>query len=345
MKFGNIDKVILFGGSSLLSEFAQYLFHEQKVKVVVFSSKRHLDEVHGKNNETMAELLKNAGIFFFSSNNINISLPLRREITKNTLGIAFGAAWIFEKRIAQLFKQNYLLDFMGIDLPRYRGGAHWTWQILHRNKKGCLNLQVIYGGKEKFHRGEVLKQWEYSLPSHLKTPKDYFNFIVETKGYDFLIEFWRELKMGKNFSPQVLNEKKSSYYPPLFTRRHGAINWDWSGEDIFLFLNAFDDPYDGAFTWWRGKKVFLKGASLSAEEEDYHPFTSGIIVRKNMNHICIATKGKLLCVRSVRDEAGKDMIPSIELGERFVTPPDEFYKSLNFQAVYDAKGLICKKKR
>ena len=306
------------------------------VELIVFSAARHLNEE--LNGGTLKRLLEEQSVRYFESEDINTDPRLKNQITTNTLGLALGAAWVFEKQTVALFAENHLLDFMGIDLPRYRGGAHYTWQILHGNKKGCANLQIILGGGETFHRGPIIKREEYHLAENLKMPKDYFDFIVGRE-VSFLQKFLREVADGGEFTPTALYENESSYYPSLFTKMHGLINWGWSGKDIFLFINAFDEPYPGASTFVNGKKVFMKECILLPEQEVYHPFTSGIVVRRNDEGIFVATVGNLLLIKKVSDERGNDMAGEIKLGDRLHTPSFELDKAMGFNALYDAGGL------
>lgn len=338
MKFKSIKKIILFGGARLLAEFSSELVKNPKIDLVVFSAPRHLSESVISDSLSLRAVLEKNKIRYFNSRDINKDSRLRKEVTKNTLGIAIGAAWVFDKKTVSLFAKNQLLDFMGIDLPRYRGGAHYTWQILHQNKKGCANLQIIHGGEETFHKGEILKRKEYKLSPFLHKPIDYFNFIVK-KETIFLKGFLRELKRETNFSPQKLEESHSSYYPLLSTAKQGFIDWSWSGRDIYLFINAFDNPYGGASTHLNGHRVFLKDGHLLPSQEKYHPFTSGVVVRKNKDGIFIATQGNLLQVKTVLNVKGRDWMSSVTAGDRFFTPSSTLDKAMNFRAVYTSQGL------
>lgn len=338
MKFKPIKKIILFGGARLLAEFSCGLVKNSKIDLVVFSAPRHLSESVTSDGLSLWTVLEKNKIRYFNSRDINKDSRLRREVTKNTLGISMGAAWLFDKKTVNLFSRNYLLDFMGIDLPRYRGGAHYTWQILHQNKNGRANLQIIHGGEETFHKGEIVKRKEYKLPPTLHKPIDYFNFIVEEE-IIFLREFLRELKRGTSFSPKKLDESHSSYYPFLSTVKHGFINWSWSGRDIYLFINAFDHPYGGASTHLNGSRVFLKDSYLLPPQEKYHPFTYGVVVRKNKDGVFIAARGNLLQVKTVLNVKGSDCISFVMPGDRFFTPSSILDKAMGFRAIYTSQGL------
>jgi len=342
MKFKPIENLILFGGSRILADFVLYASRNLPYQLAVFSSKRHLDEtVPAKvpgSRKTLRQILKQNHTLFYESADINRDKHLRRLARSASLGIAFGAAWIFEKKTVKLFRRNHLLDFMGIDLPRYRGGAHYTWQILHGNLKGCANLQIIRGGAASFHRGEILKRQEYTLPAKMVHPIDYFNFMAK-KETAFLKEIFQELRRGKNFQTAKLDESQSSYYPFLSTITHGWINWGWTGRQIWQFVRAFDEPYAGASTFFDNGQVRLKACTLLEAAENYHPFTSGVVVRKDKTGVSVAALGALLHFKIAMDEKGKNLMPKILPGQRFYTPASKLDEALRFNAVYNAQGL------
>ena len=343
MTHKNIDKLILFGGSRLLADFVRYAKRGLSYELIVYGSKRHLDEKIPGDRRTLRQVLEKERVKFFESPDINRDKNLKGLVGKKTLGIAFGAPWVFEKKTTRLFRPGYLLDFMGIDLPRYRGGAHYTWQILHQNLEGCANLQIIRGGKETLHRGEVIKRLEYDLPARVRRPIDYFNFMAK-KELLFLKEFFRELRQNKNFKISKLNEAQSSYYPFLSTREQGFINWNWSGEQIARFINAFGEPYAGASTYFDSNKAYVQECLLLNAPERYHPFTAGLVVRKDKKGVYVAAVGALLHFRTVLDEKGKDVTRKIELGQRFYTPHGDLDRAMTFRAVYNAQGQIGGKK-
>ncbi|MBI3290809.1 hypothetical protein HYZ76_00840 [Candidatus Falkowbacteria bacterium] len=340
MKFNKIDKIILIAGSFLLSELVKSLPKDAKSKIVVFSAKRYLDE-KVPNISLKKVLIKNK-VKFYQTADINTDQKFKREITKNTLGIAMGS-WEFDKKTAKLFAKNHLLDFMSIDLPRYKGGAHHSWRILHQNRVGCINMQLIHGGAETFQKGEVIKRTEFDFPKKLMKPIELYNFSLKQE-VEFMKNFLQEVNQRKSFKPLKLNEDQSSCYPFLYTRSHGLIDWRLSGEAIYLFINAFDEPYAGASTYLGDKKVYLKDCALFSPQEKYHPFTSGIVIRKNKKGLFVCSVGSLLRIKKVLDEKGKSLIDSVKPGDRFYTLQDKLDQAMTFKAVYDAQGLRGGKK-
>ena len=91
---------------------------------------------HG--NCTFKEELEKNKLDYLITDKINSSKVIKL-IKKGSLGIGFGEVWTFKKSFIKLFSGN-LFDFMGIPLPKYRGGAHYTWAILNNEK----NWDVIF---------------------------------------------------------------------------------------------------------------------------------------------------------------------------------------------------------
>jgi methionyl-tRNA formyltransferase len=337
MMYDQINKIILFGGSKMFCDAVRISSKQSNLKLFCFCAKRHLDEKIDS-RETLRQFLTRKKIAFVESVDINTEEKLKQIVDDRTLGLAFGAAWIFTGKTVRLFKKNQLLDFMGIDLPNYDGGAHYTWKILNQNKKNGAYMQVIKGGERLFHQGEIVKGEKYKLPQNLKRPIDYFNYITKIES-KFLNQFLTDVAAGDDFSFKKLNFDQGTFYPFLSSINQGFINWSWSGKNILLFINAFDDPYVGASTFMNKRRVFLKDASLLKTPEKYHPFTAGIVLRKNNQGLFIAALGGLLNIKKINDAQGRDALRDINKGDRLYTPYCILDEANFYSASYNAKGL------
>ncbi len=331
MKFDKIDHIVLLGGARLMAEFAPHVKKNYKVTAVL--SPRHAVE-KVDSAENLEQSLKKNGVTVLIVEDINRAPELEKIITPATLGIGLGPAWSFEKKIIDKFGGR-LLNFMGIRLPRYRGGAHYTWQILNRSKIGACNLQVI---AEDIDHGAVVKSKEYLLSASARIPKDYFDAAMKEE-ISFLDEFLAEAKSGKEFAPIKLDESIAEYYPFLSTAKQGFINWNWLPEDVEAFICAFDEPYAGASTFLDGKLVRLKNCELDKKVKPFHPFNTGVVFRVWKNEIYIATTQGALIVKDLRDENGKDIMKEVHVDQRFYTPSKYIDEAMGFHAEYSAKGL------
>lgn len=337
MRFGVIDKVILFGGAPLLVATAKHL-RVLGMQVSIYTSPRHATEPLEATGVTLAQALQRLDMPFVCTDDINRESGLLSEITESTLGIGMGEAWSFSREVIAHFG-GHLLDFMGIPHPRYRGGAHYTWMILHQNLQGGCNLQVI---NEKMIQGEydsgaIVKSRSYAFPEWVKIPQDYFDAAVPEE-VNFIQEFLDEVRAGRDFPLQEPDESRSLFLPRLNTMTQGWIDWTWTGKEIERFICAFDSPYAGASTHILGVRVHLKSAILDKDEQPFHPFQSGLITRSTAEEgLVIATRSGHLKVKSISPASGETLVRSPSVGDRFVTPASKLETALTYRASYGSK--------
>ena len=336
VNFGFIDRVALFGGSQLVGALCLSLAR-RGLSIILFSSMRHLDDAVEMDGSTLRQVVERLNIPYCSTDDINVEPALSGFVTLSTLGLAGGAAWVFEEQTAALFSGR-LLDFMGIALPQYRGGAHHTWRILRKSRQGCCSLQVIHGGRETFHKGEIIKRREYTYPTSARIPQDYSDAATPQE-LAFLEEFLEQVAQGDDFELQPLQESFSTYFPFLYTLKHGFIDWSWGTEEIERFICAFDSPYVGASTFVEGQRVFLKNCYAEYSDGGFHPFLVGLVYRRTDGALYVATHDGTIVVRSVGGESGQNPLESIQLGQRFYTPRSVLEEALQFDAVYGTRGI------
>src|SRR5262249_31924544 len=148
-------------------------------RVGIYTSPRHAAEPLEGDGVSLGQALTSLGFDFAVREDINADAALPGLITPNTLGIGMGEAWSFSAALIDRFGGR-LLAFMGIPLPRYRGGAHYTWMILRGDRQGACNLQVINTDmiQGECDTGEIVKTRPYRFPESARTPADYFRAAV-----------------------------------------------------------------------------------------------------------------------------------------------------------------------
>jgi methionyl-tRNA formyltransferase len=338
MNFGKITKFILFGGGKLMSEFA-LMTKDYGYETFIFTSPRHLTDNLSTGGESLKDILESNHLKYFSTENINEVHCLRDIIDEGSIGIGFGESWSFSKDIIDQFGGK-LIDFMGIRLPQYRGGAHYTWQILRRNRIGSCNLQLINENmvQGEFDSGEIIKSKEYFFPPTARIPVDYFETSIKEE-IAFLKEFLDEIKKGREFNLIRLQENFSIYFPRLCTKKHAYINWTWDTQDIETFICAFDDPYSGAMTFFNREMVILKKCFAEYNDSKFHPFQSGLIYKIDEKAIYVATLSGTLIIKDIFNEEGKNIMSRLKTGYRFYTPQSIIEEAMQFAAHYDSSGL------
>jgi methionyl-tRNA formyltransferase len=330
VNFGDIDAFVFFGGGPLLPEAAERMAADG-CRVAVFTSPRHLGEEVAA-GVTLEGALERADIPTFEVKDVNDEPRLAEHVSGSTLGVALGPAWIFGAGVCALFGERFV-NFMGIDLPRYRGGAHHTWQILQGNRIGAVNMQLI---NDVVDSGAIVKHGQFLYPADARVPADYFA-AAEPVSREFLLEFLDEVRAGADFVEQPIQEKLAQHFPYLSTDDQGWVDWSWHVEEVTRFVNAFGDPYRGASTVYEGERVRLLGARMETGDGPFHPFMAGLVYRVTADAAWVCARGGSLVLQRIVAEDGTDV--EVRVGRRLHTPRETLERALRFRAVYTGAGL------
>lgn len=339
VKFEFTNNYILIGGGIQLAEFAKSLIHKKK-KVTVFSGKRHANEILPIANIPLSEFLSNLNIKLICPIDINIDPIFLSHSKMNSIALGFGETFKFNKIIINNFKFR-LLDVMGIPLPQFRGGAHYSWMIMMENKKSAIHLQEITTNtvQGEFDDGVLIKSKEYFFSESANTPQQYFEEALKHE-LNFLNDFVDEVDQNVTYQTNTIDENKSLFMPRLHTITNGWVNWHWNGNDICNFINSFSTPYPGSSSLFDEKKVFLKDCELIKCEFNFHPFQSGLIYHINNNAIHVAVSGGALAIKYMGDDKGRINYSSKMLGKRIYTPIKLIEDSMFTQPKYDSNGIL-----
>lgn len=328
MRFGKVDTFLLLGGGVLLSESAVKL-KEAGYTVLVVTSQRHFQETISNTGYALGQHIESHGVEYFVSNEVNVDQRVITRITPRTLGLSLGAAWIFRKDFIDQFERK-LVNLHGARLPQDRGGGSLSWPILRDNRLGfCLIHQVDAG----VDTGPIVKYREFFYPTWCRIPKDYQQVYVQ-ENRKFLTEFFGEVRNEAEFRCIDQLEYLSTYWPRLSTEHHGYVDWSWSLRDLERFVCAFDEPYRGASSFVKGRRVFLKSCFVSFADGAFHPFQKGLIYRKSEEAIFVATEEGTLIIQCVVDEEGRDVKEKIRVGDRLHTPMELLERAKQFRAEY-----------
>ena len=189
-------------------------------------------------------------------------------------------------------------------------------------------------------QGDVLRHEYFDLPSSVRLPKDYFDANFEI-GVAFLSRVLDDMKRGVAFEriPYAGFNARRLYFPRLYTKENAYIDWRWSGSDIERFCNAFDDPYPGAATFWRNREVRLHDIRFTRLGERFHPYISGLVVRKLAGMIWIAVQDGLIELSSLTATDGESVIFAVREGDRLATPDERLWHGANYSAKFTSHGI------
>ncbi len=313
---GSVDKIIFIGGGKLMLESIQ-IAQNMGFITDAFLAERHASEMIDS-HYTLQDKLIEIKLPFKILNNVNqINELMINNHSKGCFALCFGPAWIFPNEIIEKFNAG-MYNYNGIPLPKYLGGAHYTWQILNNFRRTGSHIQKITSDVD---RGELLMSSENELPSNVKLPVDYF---LENKkfGLDFIKKFLIRVRDNDVFNLTDFStiNKNRLYFPRLITKENGWIDWSWSGIDILYFCNAFSFPYSGASTFYKDARIFLLKLEhhLDDEHQRFHPFCSGLIIHVEPTYFCVAVSDGILKITSWKFDGDKENI-LIKEGDRLHT--------------------------
>jgi len=240
------------------------------------------------------------------------------------LFISGGAPWLFKSDFLKAFEPDGIFNLHGTPLPQDRGGTIVSWLILNKKRLGIAAIHKMTASPDE---GPILDFKEFIYPSNCVLPQDYlleYNCQIEDLAWEICLKYEQGiLDLNQtNQQPSYL----STYWPRLSSKINGAIDWSLEGDEIDRFIKAFDDPYPGAFTYWRDKKIILK-KSFFQYDSNYHPSQWGMVYRKRITsefrYLAVAVKSGSLIIREVQDEEGNDLFNSILEGDRLYTSSHE----------------------
>lgn len=317
VNFGRIASLVFVGGGNIMLKTMQTARFKGFVVGAILAP-RHATEVIVSGQTLMAELQRlNIPVCIVQTAS-DVDPHCLGEGFTSSLALCFGPAWIFPDAVLERFHHG-MLNFNGIPIPHYLGGAHYTWQILNGHRGAGCHIQQITGDVD---RGDLFLSKTFELPDDVATPGDYFR-ENEEYALHFLECFLDQLIAEQDFKVRPFADVNNHrlYFPRLITSENGWIDWSWSGNQIVAFCNAFGPPYRGAATKLNGRRIYLKRVVFVAEPShpDFHPFCSGLIVRSFGDSFFVAVTGGLLQVDSHEFDEQDGAVVRIREGDRLFT--------------------------
>lgn len=315
---GPIRRLLLLGGGDLLFRLAE-MGRRRGLAVDVMTSPDQSKEKLPGTGRSLVAALREIGIKPGVVTKFDQPETARRiGDTQATFVLSVGARWIFRPEKIERWFGGKLFNLHGTRLPQNRGGGTWSWQILMGNRFGFCQLHLVDAGIDT---GPLVVSEEFLYPPACRTPQDHIAHAAEQ--YVRLIgELLDSMKARpREFVCRAQPEYLSTYWPRLDTAAHGWIDWRWDAALLERFICAFDEPYGGAQTLWKGRTVRLKRAFASREDQPFHPFQSGIVYRTNKRWLCIAADGGSIVVEDLRDGKGASVLSEVRAGDAFTTPP------------------------
>lgn len=295
--------IILLGQNSILQSLMER-FHEEGIDCLLFGNDPELKLLGYSSLQSVNDLLKEL-------------LPYKGQ----SLILSGGAPWLLKADFLQQFEPQGILNLHGTPLPQDRGGTIVSWLILNQKRIGVAAVHKMSPSPDE---GPLLRYREFIYPAQCILPQDYldvYNQQIEDLAWDLALAYSKGLLDTSYYHNQP--HYLSSYWPRLSAKVNGAINWAWEGDEIERLIRAFDNPYPGAYTFWRGKTVHLKKCFFQYDSH-YHPLQWGMVYRSRSlqtgGYLAVAVKGGTLYIQEATDQEGESVLEFIQEGDRLNTP-------------------------
>ena len=170
-------------------------------------------------------------------------------------------------------------------LPKYRGRTPHVWAIINGETKTGITAHIIDAGCDT---GQIISQIEIPIEQDdtgatilAKYAEAYFPLVKKV------------LKDIQNnqLNLTVQNEEDATYFGKR-TPADGEINWNWTKEAVRNWIRAQANPYPGAFTFYKGKKIIIDKSSFS-EVPVTDSQVNGEIIQVNPNVVVKVKNGAI----------------------------------------------------
>ena len=181
------------------------------------------------------------------------------------------ADFLFSCYYRHLLKQPLLalpgrgaLNLHGSLLPRYRGRCPVNWVLINGETETGVTLHYM---EEKPDKGDIVGQKRVAI-----TPEDtaltLFARMTAATGA-LLQEAYPLLRAGQ--APRLPQDQGRASYFGGRRPEDGLISWDKDAIAVYNLVRAVTHPYPGAFTFFKGQKLFIWGGKPQADPKEASP--------------------------------------------------------------------------
>ena len=200
-------------------------------------------------------LAQQYGVPLWGINNINDpDVVMQMQALEPDYIFVVGWSQIVKRAVLDLPTQA-CIGFHPALLPQNRGRAVLPWTILQGLRRSGATLFYLDEGVDS---GDILIQKAFAVEPD-ETARTFYNKVIA-----MLREMIREalplLEDGN--PPRHPQDHSKATYCAKRTPADGLIDWQWPADQIWTLIRAVGEPYPGAFTFHRGRKLIVWEAVL-----------------------------------------------------------------------------------
>ncbi len=142
------------------------------------------------------------------------------------------------------------LNLHGSLLPKYRGRCPVNWVLIHDERESGVTLHYM---EEKPDRGDIVAQRRVSITDD-DTALTLFHKLTGAAAA-VIRDTYPLLRAGR--APRIPQNHTAASYFGGRRPADGQIDWARPARAIFNLVRAVTHPYPGAFTSWRGRRLYV----------------------------------------------------------------------------------------
>ena len=290
----NSHMKVIFIGSQTIGYNCLKKVLELGIEVpIIFTMKA---EPHEKWEHSVDEIALQKQIPLYVCSNLSVKDHLEIMNTVQPEAI-FVVGWrkIIPAEILEVPKYGSIAFHASL-LPKLRGFAPINWALLLDEKQTGITAFYMDSGIDT---GDILAQKEIKI-----TDEDDAGTLrkkVEKAAVDIISEFAVALCQGK--APKTKQKDKAMNYCCPRSPVDGLINWNDSSRKIFNLIRSLASPYPGAYTYYKGNKLYIWKSSIKHSEIKIIGVPGQIAsIEKGKNVSVVTGNDEVLVIETVQEE-------------------------------------------
>lgn len=253
------------------------------------------DDSSGNRRDEVIRLAKAAGIRICNDGTLSTVSSFISEVKPDCVVISSYNRILPPKLLAQ----SLFINVHYADLPRYRGRANVNWALINGEKETAISIHLVEPGLDA--GGILFKK---------STPIDDNDTIADI--YDRLNNIQRQSIVGavemaiRGDKGEPQDETKATYGCSR-NPDDGEINWFKDTHTIDRLIRALRPPFPGAFTYFKGRRLFIYSASPSSDTRKFTGRIPGrvVLLSKNEGFVEVLTGDGILRLHTLGWEGQK----------------------------------------
>ena len=181
-------------------------------------------------------------------------------------------------------------------LPKYRGPAPIHWALIRGEEKTGITTMLMDAGMDT---GDILLQTE--VPIEPEDTAGKLQDRLAERGAELLVETLHLLKKGK-VKPRAQDDSQASL-APMLVKEDGEIDWSEEAKKICCRMRGLD-PWPGAFTLWKGKRLKLFGCQPLSIARQAEP---GMVIAVNEGGLQVASGKGAVLIKTLQLEGRRSL--------------------------------------